>query len=151
MLDGRALAEEQILPSIRGGLYCHNPECFRGYQDSSLLQHLLRTGLLPRLPQHLVATRERELAVTLTRERTANHQQATSDGHQRDDYGRGVVVTRHLHSPGIANRVRELRVAEATVNETAEYRLTIGRTRGLLTCQLRNGLWEPQQDSAIRK
>jgi hypothetical protein len=95
MLDGRALAEKQVLPTIWGRLYCQDPQGLRGGHDTCFLQHLPCPCLLPSLAKHLVSARKRQLTLTLTREGASDHQQTASEGYQYDDYGGGVFVAGH--------------------------------------------------------
>ena len=98
MLDGRALAEDQVLPPIWCSRDRQHPQGLWGNHDACLLQYLQHASLLPCLPEHLVATGERELAVALARERTANHQQTSPERHQYDHYSRRVVILDHLYA-----------------------------------------------------
>ena len=91
VLDGRAPAEQQVLATIWRG---HNrDDTQQGWVEAHacFLQHLGRARLLPRLPQHLVAAGKRELALSLTRQRATDHQQAAIDRNE-DDYDGGGVL-----------------------------------------------------------
>jgi hypothetical protein len=92
MRHRRALAEEQVLPPVRRRLDSHNLKQGRLDPDAYLLQHLARTCLLPRLPEHLVASRQCEPALALARQGAADHEKAASQGHKHDHDGGGVSV-----------------------------------------------------------
>jgi hypothetical protein len=98
VLDRWALAEEQVLSPIWGGLHRDNPQCFRKNDDTRFLQHFTRTRFLPCLAEHLIAPREGELAIALARKRTTNHQQAASERHEDNHYRGRIVILRHLHA-----------------------------------------------------
>ena len=92
MRHRRALAEEQVLPPVRRRLDGHNLKQGRLDPDAYLLQHPARTCLLPRLPEHLVASRQCEPALAVARQGAADHEKAASQGYKHDHDSGSVSV-----------------------------------------------------------
>jgi hypothetical protein len=67
--------------SIRGSFHRHDSKCGRTDHNARVFQHLRRPSFLQSPAEHLVATREGELAAVLAKKRVANHQRTSPERH----------------------------------------------------------------------
>jgi hypothetical protein len=74
MLDRRALAKAQVLPSIWGSLHRNKSKCPWEHRNTRFLHYFPCSSSLPCLTEHLIIARKFQLALTVTRQSASNHQ-----------------------------------------------------------------------------